>query len=47
LVNRVEAERAGRLSSSAIGRTSTQPIHAPGIRAATWIASFRSRASMT
>ena len=29
-----------------IGRTSTLPIGAPGIRAATWIASFRSRASM-
>jgi hypothetical protein len=34
-------------SSSAIGLTSTQPIHAPGILVATWIASFMSLASMT
>ena len=34
-------------SSSAIGRTSTQPRRAPGIRAATRIASLRSRASST
>ena len=33
-------------ASSATGRTSTQPIHAPGIRAATLIASLRSRASI-
>jgi hypothetical protein len=33
--------------SSAMGRTSTQPKRAPGIFAATWIASFRSLASIT
>jgi MerR family redox-sensitive transcriptional activator SoxR len=32
--------------SSAIGRTSTHPIRAPGILEATWIASFRSLASI-
>src|SRR4030095_15283322 len=34
-------------ASSAIGRTSTHPIHAPGILEATWIASFRSSGSWT
>src|SRR5262245_5400818 len=33
--------------SSAIGRTSTHPIRAPGILEATWIASFKSLAAMT
>ena len=37
--------RYGR-SSSRIGRTSTLPRRADGIREATWMASFRSRASM-
>jgi len=33
-------------ANSRIGRTSTLPRRADGIRAATWMASFRSRASM-